>query len=96
MASDTGHATTTEHDGVGHVVPLRLLIGVLAVLLVLTFVTVAVTWVPLGPFNLAVALLIATVKGSLVLVMLFVFFALIDSQQYQPDLIPGFAPELAP
>ena len=31
---------------------------------------------------------------SLALVMLFVFFSLMDSTQYHPDLIPGFAPDL--
>lgn len=59
------------HDGlhaeVGHVVPLRLLFAVLAVLLLLTFATVAVTWVDLGEFNLLIALAIAFVKGALVL-----------------------------
>lgn len=52
---------------VGHVVSPRLLVAVLATLLVLTFVTVAVTWVDLGPFNLIAALAIATIKASLVL-----------------------------
>ena len=108
---------TDAHDHPGHVVPLRLLVGVLAVLLFLTFITVAVTWVDLGAFNLVVAMLIATVKASLVLlyfmhlrwdrpfnavvlisslvlVMLFIVFSLIDSAQYQPDLIPGYAPQM--
>jgi cytochrome c oxidase subunit 4 len=56
-----------QHSEVGHVVPLRLLFGVLVVLLLLTFVTVAVTWVDLGPLNLIVAIGIAAVKASLVL-----------------------------
>ena len=57
------------HDdaAVGHVVPIRTLIGVLATLVALTVITVAVTYVHLGPLNLAVALLIAMVKASLVL-----------------------------
>jgi cytochrome c oxidase subunit 4 len=99
------------------VVPLRLLVGVLAALLVLTVVTVAVTYVDLGPLNLVVALAIATVKATLVLlyfmhlrwdrpfnavvlitslalVALFVVFALIDSHEYQPDVIPGYAPQV--
>jgi cytochrome c oxidase subunit 4 len=61
------HANDSEHAQVGHVVPLQLLFGVLAALLVLTVVTVAVTFVDLGPLNLVVALAIAVVKGSLVL-----------------------------
>jgi len=55
-----------NHPSVGHVVPLRLLLGVLAALLVLTWITVAVTYVDLGVLNLWIALAIATVKASLV------------------------------
>ena len=55
------------HHGVGHVVPVRTLVGVLAVLLVLTVATVAVTLVDLGALNLVVALSIAVLKGTLVL-----------------------------
>ena len=61
------HANDSGHPEVGHVVPLGMLFGVLAVLLVLTVVTVAVTFVDLGPMNLVVALVIALVKASLVL-----------------------------
>ncbi len=49
-----------------HVVSLRLLLGVFAVLLVLTVLTVAVTWVDLGPANLVIAMAVAVVKASLV------------------------------
>jgi cytochrome c oxidase subunit 4 len=99
------------------VVPLRLLVGVLCALLVLTVITVAVTYVDLGPLNLVVALVIAMTKATLVLlffmhlrwdrpfnavvliislalVVLFMIFALIDSYQYQPTVIPGYAPDL--
>lgn len=55
--------------GPGHVVPLRLLLGVLAALLALTVVTVAVAYVDLGPLNLIVALSIAMIKASLVLLV---------------------------
>ena len=57
----------SNHDEVGHVVPLSTLFGVIGILLFLTFVTVAVTWVDLGVLNLPVALAIAVVKGALVL-----------------------------
>ncbi len=103
--------------GLGHVVPLSTLIGVLAVLLLLTFVTVAATWFDFGPFNLIVAMAIAAVKGSLVLlyfmhlrwdrpfnavvfisslafVALFIVLALLDTSEYQPELIPGYAPAI--
>jgi cytochrome c oxidase subunit 4 len=104
-------------QNVGHVVPLRLLVGVLAALLVLTVITVAVTWVNLGAFNLVIALVIAVIKASLVLlyfmhlrwdrpfnavviiaslalVVLFIILTLMDSAHYQPDVIPGYAPQL--
>lgn len=42
------------------------MILVLSILLVLTVVTVAITWVDLGAMNIWAALLIAFVKGSLV------------------------------
>ena len=40
------------------------------------------------PFNAVVLI------TSLALVVLFIMFALIDSNAYQPDLIPGYAPQL--
>lgn len=98
-----------------HVVPPKVLLGVWGALLVLTWGTVAATWIDLGPFNLWLALGIAVVKAGLValyfmhlrydhpfhgflliaalaFVMLLVALALLDSQQYAPDLIPGYAP----
>jgi len=111
------HESTAGHGEVGHVVPLRILFGTLGALLVLTFVTVAITWFDLGAFNLLAALAIAVVKASLVglyfmhlrwdrpfnavvlifslvLVALFVGMALLDSLTYQPDVIPGYAPDM--
>ncbi len=62
----TEHAHADDaHEG-GHVVPLWLLAGILGALLVLTFVTVAVTWVDLGRLNIWVAMAIAAVKATLV------------------------------
>jgi cytochrome c oxidase subunit 4 len=106
-----------QHSEVDHVVPVRVLFGILAALLILTFVTVAVTWLPLGPFNLVAAVGIAAVKAALVLlyfmhlrwdrpfnaivlivsialVALFIILALLDSQAYQPEIIPNYAPLL--
>ena len=57
----------TEHSIVGHVVPIRTLLGVLAALLVLTIATVAITLVDMGHLNIVFALSIAFVKGTLVL-----------------------------
>lgn len=49
-----------------HVVPLSVYLAVGLSLLVLTAVTVAVASVNLGPFNLVVAITIASIKASLV------------------------------
>jgi cytochrome c oxidase subunit 4 len=57
----------TAHPQVGHVVPLPVLFAVLGTLLVMTFVTVAVSWFDFGRFNLWIALGIAVFKASLVL-----------------------------
>jgi len=57
------------HDaphGVGHIVPLSLLLKVFGGLVFLTVLTVAASLVNFGEFNLVVALAIAVVKASLV------------------------------
>lgn len=60
---------TAAHP-VGHHVPLRVLAATLAALLVLTFITVAVTWFSWSDFgragNVWIALVIATIKATLV------------------------------
>jgi cytochrome c oxidase subunit IV len=55
-----------DNDSHVHIVPPKILLGVFAALIFLTFVTVAVTWVDLGKLNLVVALGVATVKATLV------------------------------
>jgi cytochrome c oxidase subunit 4 len=60
VGPDTAHA-------VGHVVPFKVLAAVWIALLLLTITTVAVAQVDLGRANLGIALAIAIVKGSLVL-----------------------------
>jgi cytochrome c oxidase subunit 4 len=117
--SSTEHA---ERDGgpgaaAGHVMPMRVLVTVWGSLLVLTLLTVAVAGIDLGSLNLGLAMLIATVKATLVVlffmhmrydrpvhaivfvsallfVALFVSFALLDSNAYAPNLIPGYGPAL--
>ena len=49
-----------EAHGLCHVMPVKILVGVWVALMVLTFVTVAATWVDLGSLNLWVAMAIAT------------------------------------
>ena len=65
-ASDSAHGGHDEHHGVGHVVPVRILVATGLALLVLTWVTVAVAGVDLGEANIYVALAIATLKAALV------------------------------
>jgi cytochrome c oxidase subunit IV len=65
------HDNAHAHDdhGLAHTMPLPLLFGVLATLLVLTVATVSVTAIDLGHTgNLVVAMIIATVKAALVCV----------------------------
>ena len=61
--SDHAHG---HGDQVGHIAPLRYLMGTGIALLFLTWVTVAVAKVDLGEANIYVALAIAVLKGSLV------------------------------
>lgn len=67
------HDQHGHHGGVEpphvHVLPLSLYWGVFGLLLVLTVLTVAVTKIELGPFSLAVAMAIAVVKATLVLMI---------------------------
>jgi cytochrome c oxidase subunit IV len=62
-SSDSNHAA---HAAPGHIVNPLFLFGVLTALLVLTFITVAITWVDLGKLNLWAAMIIAVIKASLV------------------------------
>jgi cytochrome c oxidase subunit 4 len=55
------------HDEVGHVIPESTFFKVLIALLVLTVITVLAAQVDLGKWNIVGALLIASVKASLVI-----------------------------
>jgi len=59
MASDT-----STHEE--HVLPLKIYFGVAGALLVLTVVTVAVSYIDFGAFNMVIAMAIAATKASLV------------------------------
>ena len=64
MSNATGHGE--HHDnGMGHAVDWPILLGVWISLMVLTFITVAVTYVDLGPLNIVIAMGVATVKAAL-------------------------------
>jgi cytochrome c oxidase subunit 4 len=53
----------------GHIVPVRTYISIWLALLVLTGLTAGVAFVNLGPFNTVVALVIATLKALLVVLI---------------------------
>lgn len=55
-----------QESPLAHVVELRVLLAAFAALLVLTAVTVAVSYFDFGVFNLLVALAVATLKAALV------------------------------
>ena len=65
MAS--GSSQHQEQHSVGHVVPVRILFTTGIGLLILTVVTVLAAEIDLGEFNIWIALAIAVLKGSLVL-----------------------------
>lgn len=60
------HASHSSSEEFGHIIPIRIYLTVLALLLVLTVVTVAVSRVDFGPWNLVVAMLIASIKAGAV------------------------------
>jgi cytochrome c oxidase subunit IV len=73
-----------DHGHSHHIVPVSTYLIVFAVLLILLVITVAVAFVNLGNFNLPVALVIAIVKGILI-VMFFM------EVKYQSRLVWVFA-----
>lgn len=68
---------TKSHD---HITPLRVYLTVAAALLVLTAITVKISLINLGGWNLVVAIGIATIKASLV--ALFFMHLLYDKKIY--------------
>jgi len=122
-AHDHGHAHAHDHghgahggDVHAHPVPAKILVGILMMLFLLTFITVAVSYVDLGKANLFVAMAVASVKAAIValffmhlfwdkpfngLIIVSAFFflgifiglALLDTKEYQHELIPMFEKE---
>jgi len=64
MASHANDASGIHH---AHVVPTKMLLGVLMALFFLTFITVEVSRYDFGSFNMLIAMGIAAVKASLVM-----------------------------
>ena len=69
---------TEEHGKGGHVVPLPVLVGTWAALVVLTWLTVSATYLDLGNLNIVIALFVAVVKSALVVLF---FMHLIDEKK---------------
>jgi cytochrome c oxidase subunit IV len=60
-------ANHSEHpDYVGHIIPAKIYVVIWVILMVLTVTTVFAATLELGLFNIVLALLIATIKGTLV------------------------------
>jgi cytochrome c oxidase subunit 4 len=66
---NSGHAGHDIHEGHGehHIIPFRVYVRVLALLLVLTAITVAAAQVNFGPWNTVIAMAIASIKAGFVL-----------------------------
>lgn len=62
----SGHSEQHGKQHTGHVVPVSVYIGVFLALMVLTALTTGVAFIDLGAFNTVVALIIAFIKMSLV------------------------------
>ena len=76
--------TSKEH----HIISLQTYILVFTSLLFLTFITVVASWIDLGSMNIVLALLIALIKSSLVL--LFFMHLYYDNKLYAAFLIGSF------
>lgn len=110
-SNPSGHPADPHDEGLGHAVPLRILVGVFGALVVLTVVTVVASQLPTGSFEIWISMGIALVKSALVaayfmhlrydnplyalvfsfgllFVALFIGFALMDTGEYQHQLVP--------
>lgn len=74
-----GHGHGHGADHVPHVLPLKVYIATWLMLLVLTIVTVGASYVDLGAANLAIAIIIATMKAG---VVAFIFMHLKWDQKF--------------
>jgi cytochrome c oxidase subunit IV len=102
--------SSLKHETYAHIMPLPVLCAVFAALIFFTGLTLSATWYDLGHWNLILAMGIATVKASLVVLYfmhlrydyplnalifitalvfmtLFISITLLDTLQYQPDIL---------
>lgn len=72
--------TQNSNHSVNHIIPTRTYLFVFSILILLTAITVAVSFIPLGGYNVVVALIVAGMKASLV--ALFFMHLLYDNKFY--------------
>jgi len=89
VAERNGPVVGSAQHTSAHVVPLRVLLGVFAALVVLTYLTVKVAQVDLGAWNLFGALVIASIKAALV--ALYFMHLRYDSAFYSFLFVTGLA-----
>ncbi len=77
----------SEHEHTEHIVSPAIYLTIIVTLMILTAATVGAAYVNLGPLNIVVALLIATVKASLV--VLFFMHAKYQPKRTQLVIIAG-------
>ncbi len=77
----------SEHEHTEHIVPPGTYLAIIVTLLILTAITVYAAFVDLGRFNIVVALVIATVKATLV--VLFFMHAKYAPQRTKLVIIAG-------
>jgi cytochrome c oxidase subunit 4 len=72
MAHSHNHSHSDGHshgDSAGHVIPVKTFAKILVALLVLTIITVAAAKVDMGKWNIVGAMVIASIKASLVILV---------------------------
>lgn len=67
MAAHTSHSASDDDRVHVHIASVRAYVVIFLALIALTMLTVAVSYVHLGPLNLAVAIVIASIKAALVI-----------------------------
>ncbi|MCB0338068.1 MAG: cytochrome C oxidase subunit IV family protein [Bdellovibrionales bacterium] len=60
------HETEIDPHDLGHIVPFKIYVRVLSLLIILTAITVGAAYFDFGNWNLVVAMIIASVKATLV------------------------------
>ncbi len=88
MSAHPSHDHDSHDDGAvhAHISSIRLYVGIFLALIFFTVVTVGLSLIHLGPLNLAIAILIATVKAALVVTF---FMHLKDDNRFNALIFVG-------